>query len=224
MSGTCQVAYEFQGVSILGLCTFFSMLTISAAALAVGGKGTLHSSEIIDNPDNSRTFIRPSISLPGVSVQQRFGIRKGVPGACHLGGMDDFLSDYVQWSKDMIKSVAIDRDGVVSGAEMGFYIEAMTCVSSPSPLPTLVAQNVQHHSNGSITVKMPVLYHGPASYPIHSGHEGACRLLGYDKPIKYSLEWSDTRATSVSLDADGRIYTRATGNFLTAMDCEGKAQ
>ncbi len=195
------------------------MLTACVAATAANGRGTVHATRIVDNPDSSRTFVEPLVSLPWEDDNIHYGIRKGVPGACRLAGMSDFLSDYVAWSKSQARAIAVNHDGTVGDVLTGYYIESMTCIPDPPPLPVITASNIAHGPDGSVTYEMPVLHHGPGRFPIHSGHTGACRLLGYSKPVKYSLKWSEGRASSVSLDADGMIYTKVTGTYLTAMEC-----
>ena len=186
---------------------------------AVGGDVAIHAQQIIDNPDSSKTFLHPLVSLSDEDHRHHYGIRGGVPGACRLAGMDDFLRDYVHWSKDPAESVAVDKDGAVSEVSSGYYIESMTCIPKPKPLPVIIAKAVRDGGSGTVTVEMPFLHHGPSRFPIHSGHTGACQLLGYDNAVKYSLKFSEQRVSSVSLDAEGQIYSKATGNYITVMNC-----
>ncbi len=199
---------------------FIGLLLLIPVAVVAAGKGVIRAAQIVENPDTSRTFVHPLVSLSAGREVHQYGIRRGVPGACRLVGMHDFLSDYVQWSRELAETVAIDPDGSVRDILTGYYIESMTCIPDPAPLPVITAKSLQRNSDGSVTVEMPVLHHGPNNFPIHSGHVGACRLLGFSKAVKYSLKWSEQRVNSVSLAADGNIYSKATGVYLTAMDCK----
>lgn len=175
--------------------------------------------QVIENLDSSRTFIRPFI----VVESGRLGIRQGVPGACRLFGMNDFLRGHVVWSTDRMEGAKISDKGVVSDTQPGFYIESITCISEEPYVPMITAEAIHENDDGSVTVKMPQIHSGAEHYRIISGFAtGACRLLGYNTAVKYSLEWSTQKAAGVSLGYDGQIYDKASGTFLTGLNCKNR--
>lgn len=176
---------------------------------------TVEAEQIIDNPDASKTIVRPRVSTGG----GYYRIRRGVPGSCRLFGMVGFLSDYVVRSSDAGESVEILQDGGMGKKMRGQYIEAMTCISAKPYFPKLAAESIDRHPDRSVTVRAPRIHTGPEKLPITSGHVGACRLLGYDATVEYSLQWSKRRAAGVSLALDGQIYSRADGTYVMAMGC-----
>jgi hypothetical protein len=187
-------------------------VTLSSAAAFMP---VIQADEILENPDSSKTFIRPRI----LGESGSWGIGQGIPGACRLFGMEGYLKDYVVWSGDLKDAVSISNDGHVGEVQIGSYVEAMTCTSVQPYFPKITAESRSQNSDGSVTIRLPQIHHGPRHFPVLSGHAGACRLLGYSQKVEYSLEWSTRRARGVSLALDGQIYERATGTYLIALGC-----
>lgn len=178
----------------------------------------IYANQVVDNPDTSRTFFEPWIAAEDGS---QLRILQGVPGACRLFGMSDYLAGYVVWSKDLRQAVRVASDGSISDIRNGHYIESMTCISGQPYLPKLLAEEITFRPDGSVTVTMPVVYSGPDRYWIVSGFSvGACRLLGYNATIQFSQEWSLETVSGVSLGFEGKIYGDATGTYLTSLRCK----
>lgn len=188
-----------------------------------GGAISISADRVIDNPDSTVTFIHPW--LPGTAEYsgERLGIRRGVPGACRLFGLDDFLRGQVVWSKDMGPGVSVGENGALGTIEPGYYIESMTCMTAHDYVPAITVEAIDPHADGSVTVRMPLIHTGMQRYPIVSGFSaGACRLLGYNSAIPYSQEWSEQQVAGVSMGFDGQIYDQASGTYLMAFRCKSK--
>lgn len=203
----------------IGSARFRVVLLIwSTLSCVAAAKPVIHADEILDNPDSSKTFIHPRI----LGESGPLGIGQGIPGACRLFGMEGYLKDYVVWSSDIKDVVPVSNDGHLGEVRIGSYVEAMTCTSGQDYLPKITAESRSQNADGSVTIRFPQIHHGPRSFPILSGHAGACRLLGYGHKIEYSLEWSAQRAAGVSLALDGQIYEKALGTYLIALGCRNK--
>lgn len=185
---------------------------------AAASRPVIQADEILDNPDASKTFIHPRI----LGESEPVGIGQGIPGACRLFGMEGYLKDYVVWSSDLRDAVPVSDDGHLGEVRYGSYVEEMTCTSGKAYLPKITAESRIKNSDGSVTIRLPQIHHGPRRFPILSGHAGACRLLGYGEKVEYSLEWSAQRAVGVSLALDGQIYEKARGTYLIALGCRNE--
>lgn len=197
---------------------------LSAALLhgvaASAGSPVIRADRVVDNPDSSKTFFRPHI----VAETGELGIRRGIPGACRLLGMEGYLSAYVVWSNRLESGVAIGDDGTLGEVEHAAYVESMTCTATRAHLPELEARSIDENADGSVMVRFPEIHHGPRRFPVLSGHAGACRLLGYNTPVEDSREWSRGTREGVSLALDGAIYEEGFGTTLTALGCNNAPQ
>lgn len=187
------------------------------------GNGRISADRVITNPDSSVTFVHPWVPGRADHSGERLAIRRGVPGACGLFGLDDFLRGHVVWSKQIEPGVSIDKDGTLGEIEPAYYIASMTCITGQDYVPKITAEAINQNADGSVTVIMPLIHTGTKNYPIVSGFSaGACRLLGYNSAIQYSQEWSEQQVAGVSLGFDGQIYEKASGTYLTALRCKNK--
>lgn len=189
--------------------------TLSCVAAA---RPVIHADETLENLDSSKTFIRPRI----LGEAGPLGIGQGIPGACRLFGMEGYLKDYVVWSGDLKDVVSVSNDGHVGDVRSGKYVESMTCISGQHYMPKITVESKTKNPDGSVTMRLPRIHNGPRYFPILSGHAGACRLLGYDDTVKYSLEWSEQPTAGVSLAMDGQIYEKASGTYLIALGCRNE--
>lgn len=196
---------------------FIGVLLLCTDACA--GKRVIDADQIVVNMDSSKTFIRPRI----LGEAGRLGIRQGIPGACRLFGMEGYLKDYVVWSADLKNAVPVSDDGTIGDVEAAHYVESMTCTSRQAYFPKITVESIEKNGDGSVTVRLPQIHHGTGQFPVLSGHTAVCRMLGYDKAVKYSLEWSSQRVAGVNLALDGRIYEKASGTYLTALGCKNGA-
>ena len=190
-------------------------LLFGCGAGSLGAGPTARASRIIENPDSTRTFVDPAISTQDGLVR----IGRGVAGACRLFGMDGLLSGYVVWSSVLAESVEVRDDGSIGETAPGTYVESMTCTSGASYRPKLVASDTRENPDGSVTITAPAVHTGTDRLPVLSGHAGACRLAGYGEAVEDTLAWSATRAAGVSLAADGKIYQRGAGTYMTSLGC-----
>jgi len=182
---------------------------------------SIHALQIIENADASKTFVQPRLRTGKGDSAIQHRITRGVPGLCELFGMDGFLQDYVVRSDDIQNGVELSNDGVVVAFKPGHYIESVTCTAAQPYWPTLIAESIEQHADGSVTVLMPSIHTGPENFRIVSGYTvGACRLLGYNAMVKRYLAWSEQRVAGVSMSMDGRIYLDATGTYLTSITCK----
>ncbi len=190
-----------------------------------GGQAVIEAEEVVDNPDSSRTFVSPWIVMDPLDRDLRFRIRQGVPGACRLFGMSDYLRGFVVWSKDLRDAVGVNGDGSISDVEVGHYVESMTCISDQPYVPKITVKERKERLDGAVTVTLPLIHSGSATYRVVSGFlAGVCRLLGYNSAVKYSEEWSAATAAGVSLGFDGQIYIEETGTYLTSLECRNVDQ
>ncbi len=187
---------------------------------ASGGTPAVDADRIEENLDSSKTITRPEV-LGGV---ERLGIRQGIPGACHLFGMDGYLKEYMVWSADLKLAVQVHDDGTVADAESAHYVVSMTCTPTRGHMPEITVTSRKENPDGSVTMTLPQVHHGPRRFLILSGHTGACRLLGYAAAVESSREWSEHAVDGVSLAMDGKIYEKASGTFLTALACTNEPQ
>ena len=118
---------------IAGACLIGWLLACGQAAAAEA----IEADQIIDNPDASKTFVRPRVWTGGSYLR----IRRGVPGSCRLFGMEGFLSDYVVWSSSLLDAVEVRDDGGVGEKMRGQYIKAMTCTSGGTYVPKVTARS-----------------------------------------------------------------------------------
>ncbi|MAG32045.1 MAG: hypothetical protein CL908_14275 [Deltaproteobacteria bacterium] len=196
----------------------FLLFLVAEAATPAAALPGIAADETLTNPDSSKTFVRPRI----VSQGGRLGIRQGIPGACHMFGMAGYLKEYVVWSNDLMDGVPLADDGRVGEVQRAKYVESMTCTSSQPYVPKITTQSKSENPDGSVTMGLPQIHHGPQEFPILSGHAGACQLLGYTHAVQHSREWSERRVLGVSLAADGQIYEVASGTSLTAFGCRNE--
>jgi hypothetical protein len=190
-------------------------LLFGCGAGSLGAGPTARASRIIENPDSTRTFVDPEIS----TEDGRFRIGQGVAGACRLFGMDGLLSGYVVWSAVLAASVEVRDDGSIGEPAPGTYVESMTCTSGASYRPKLVSSDTRRNPDGSVTITTPAVHTGTDRLPVLSGHLGACRLAGYREVVADTLAWSTARAEGISLAADGKIYQRGAGTYMTSLGC-----
>ena len=194
------------------------MAVALSCADASAGEATIGADQVVDHLDSSKTFIHPRI----LAKAGRLGIRQGIPGACRLFGMEGYLKDYVLWSADLKNSVQVSDDGAVGDVITAHYLESITCTSEHAYMPKLTAKSIDENLDGSVTVRRPQIHSGPGRFPVVSGHVGVCRLLGYNTAVEYSRKWSIRTEEGVSLALDGQIYEKASGTYLTALECRNE--
>ncbi len=200
---------------------FVLLLSDALAGDRVIGSLSIHAAQTIDHADASRTFIRPRLQIGAGDSAQHHRITRGVPGVCELLGMDGFLQKYVVRSADIADGVELNNHGVVVANRPGYYIESVTCTATQPYWPALIAESVEQHEDGSVTVLMPSIHTGPQVFQVVSGHiVGVCRLLGYNTMVKRHLAWSEERVSGVSMSMDGKIYLEATGTYVTSVTCK----
>ncbi|MFV1981088.1 MAG: hypothetical protein ACC655_08045 [Rhodothermia bacterium] len=205
--------------AIFGLVAGLALCLGDVFAATSFDQGLIDADRVIENLDSSKTFIRPVV----IGESGRLGVRQGAPGACRLFGMDDFLRGQVIWSTARRDGASISDQGVVSDIKPGFYIESITCIAAEPYIPKITVDAIHENADGSVTVDMPEIHSGAEHYRIVSGFAaGACRLLGYNTAIQYSLVWSTQKAAGVSLAYDGQIYSKASGTYLTGLSCKNK--
>ena len=187
---------------------------------AFAGKPVIGAEQIVENLDSSKTFIHPRI----LDEAERLGIRQGVPGACRLFGMEGYLKGYVVWSADLRNGVRVGDDGTLGDVEIAPYIESMTCTSEKAHRPRITVKSIDENADGSVTVSLPQIHHGPEQFRVLSGHTGVCQLLGYEEAAEHSREWSTETIAGVSLAADGQVYEKASGTYLTVLGCRHRPQ
>ena len=186
--------------------------------------GRISADRIIENPDSTVTFIHPWISGEN-DFSKQLEILGGVPGACRLFGLDDYLRGHVIWSKELRSGAKVGEDGAIGNAASGHYIESMTCLRGSDYIPSITVEEFTENPDGSITVTMPVIHTGNERHPIVSGFStGACRLLGYNTVIQYSQVWSEEQVRGVSLGYDGQIYEKSSGTYLIGFRCKNRPQ
>ena len=207
---------RIQTASLVGLFLGVALVCMDSSA----GRRVIGAEEIVDNSDSSKTYIYPRI----LGEAERFGIRQGIPGACRLFGMEGYLKDYVVWSSDLKKGVPVADDGTLGDVETAHYVESMTCTSSKVHWPKITLKSISENADGSVTVRLPRIHYGPENFLVLSGHVGVCRLLGYDETVGHSREWSTQATAGVSLAADGQIYEKSRGTYLTALGCRSGSQ
>lgn len=197
-------------------------------ARASSGGSEIRAARVVTNLDSSKTFIHPRIvdeaDQRGSEAGIELGIRQGIPGACRLFGMDGYLKDYVVWSSDLRDGVPVGDDGELGAVEAGRYVESMTCTAGQPYSPKISVESQTENADGSVTLRLPQIHHGPRSFPVLSGHAAVCRLLGYSESVGHSLEWSTGQMAGVSLAFDGQIYEKASGTRLTSLRCKNETQ
>ncbi len=184
----------------------------------------INAEQIIENADSSKTFILPWIvGKSGVS-DNHLRVRQSIPEVCRLLGMSNYLKDFVIWSDHLVNTAKVNNDGSLSAISMGHYVQSVTCISKGPYLPVITTSSKTKNSDGSITFNDPKVSSGPDNFLIHSGHQGACQLLGLGQTDKKPLEWSTEQSVGVSLAADGQIYLKELGTYLKSFSCEEKDQ
>jgi hypothetical protein len=210
-------------IQIFALLTFVSAI-VTQPVIATSDSERISADQIINNPDSSVTFIHPWVPGSARRSGEHLEIRRGIPGACHLFGMDDFLRGQVVWSKVMAPGVSVGNDGTIGAIESAYYVESMTCILGGDYVPKITAASIKPNGDGSISISKPLIHSGVKKYPIVSGFSsGACRLLGYVSAIMYSQKWSKQQAMGVSLDYEGQIYDKVSGTYLLSLKCKDEA-
>ena len=209
------------GYHKLGVLLILGLFSIGARCAS---QQVITAAQIIENRDSSKTFIAPRVISIRDGQAFHLGIKRGAPGTCHLFGMDDYLSDYVVWSRDLMETVKVDSDGSRSDETMGFYIQSITCVTGKAHNPKITANKISKNADGSVTVSTPMVHYGPKKFPIHSGHAGACHSLGYSTSVTSSIIWSEELAEGAYLSQDGKIYDKVVGTYATVFKCSNNPE
>lgn len=197
----------------ISLSLVFGLALFCGSATAANQQ--LGSERVVENLDQSKTFINPWVQ----SDSGQLKISRGAVGTCLLLGMNNYLKGHVIWSSGLGKATRISDKGVIKGEESAHFIKSITCISDAPYRLKITAESIDSNPDSSVTVKNPQIHRGALQYKIYSGHDGACSLLGYNATVKNSMVWSEQEEMGVILGTDGKFYSKDSGSFLLGFSC-----